>query len=147
MSIFVNSMEHALFTTIASNSTIVNSGVNVCKNEIFNSDPNLTPWIGVYAGDDVHTPERLVSGKRPWVANVELQIFIQTAGYGYSPADAQDDLQRLWTVVHSAIGSNLDLDNTVRNMTQISNNTFQRDITDNDVFFTNLVTVLVEVDT
>lgn len=147
MSIFVNSITNALYTTIASDTTIVDSGVTVCLNDIFNSDPNLTPWIGVYAGDDTHEPERLVAGKRPWKAELELQVFIQTAGYDYSPAEAQDDLQRLWTVVHSAIGSNLDLSNTVRNMTSISNNAFERDITDNDAFFTNLVTIIVEVDT
>lgn len=146
MATYINSISNALYTTLSSNSTLVNSDVSVCLYEVFNTDPNMTPWVGIYWGADVQEAERLVAGIRPWRSRVELQVFLQCAGYNYSAFDAQDDLDRLWTSVHSAMAVNLSLDNTVRNIISMQNEPFERNIQEEDTFFTNLVTLTVEVE-
>lgn len=146
MATFINSISNAIYTTLSSDSTLVSSGVTVCLYDILNTDPNMTPWIGIYWSSDAQTPIRLTSGYKPWNSSIEFQIFMQSAGFNYSPTQAQQDLDGLWTCVQSAINSNLDLDSTVCNIVSLFNETYERDITEDDTFFTNLLTLTIEVE-
>lgn len=146
MASFVNSISNAIYTTLSSDSTLVSSGVTVCLYDILNTDPNLTPWIGIFGGIETQNPLRLTSGYKPWNASIEFQIFMQSAGFNYAPTQAQQDLDSLWTCVQSAFDANLDLDNTVCNIVSRVNEPFERNIEEDDVFFTNLLTLTVEVE-
>lgn len=56
--IWVDSISWALYTAIASDAAVVNSGTTVWLEREANTDANLTPWIGVYYGGTEIEPMR-----------------------------------------------------------------------------------------
>jgi len=144
MTVFVNSVSHSLYTTISSNATLVSSDVFVTLNEPFNTDPNKTPWVGVYFGDITLEPFR-ISQCDPWQAFYTMRVFVQ----GTSIDDGQsahDELDRTLTEVITAINSNRTLDGTVRIVNGITVEPFQRDIDEEQWMFTNELIVQAEVE-
>lgn len=144
MTVFVNSVTHSLYTTISSYDTLVNCGVHVDLNEPFNTDPNRSPWVGVYFGDITLEPFR-ISQCEPWQAFYTTRVFVQ----GTSMVDGQtahDELDRILTHVITAINSNRTLDGTVNIINGISIEPFQRDIDEEQWMFTNEIILNAEVE-
>ena len=135
----VNSVTNALLTTISSASTIVNSGINVCLNEVFNTDPNQSPWVGIYYGGTEIVPHRIGSSN-PWRAVHDLRVYVQDSSM-QSGQDANDRLDRLMWPVLSAVNSNKNLDATVHILENLNIDPYQRDIEDEQWMFTNEITL------
>ena len=133
----VNSVMSALGTIISSDSTLVNSGVSVEVSEVFNTDPNRTPWVGVYYGSTEIDPHR-VGSQAPWRATHELWIFCQEHSHK-SGEDASDLLDRLMFPVLSAVNSDKNLSGSVNIVTGFEVVPFDRDIQDEEWMFTNQV--------
>lgn len=144
MSLYPDSVSWALFTTLSSDSTLVNSGVVVQLHEPLNSDPNLNPWLGVYLEDVDIRPHRIGSGQ-PWRATYTLGIYAQVHGME-SGREAMDALGRLITPVIAAVKSNDTLDGTVDMITDMKITPFQRLLEEEDWEFTQLITLNAEVD-
>lgn len=144
MTLYVNSVSHSLYTTCASNQTLVNCGVSVDLNEPFNTDPNRTPWVGVYFGDVNLEPYR-VSQCDPWQAFYSMRVFVQGASFE-NGQNAHDEMDRTLTHVITAINSNRTLDGTVRIVNGMTIEPFQRDIEDEQWMFTNEILVQAEVE-
>ena len=142
--IHVNSITHSVFTTIASDTTIVSSGVTVCLNDIFNTDPNLTPWVGVYFNGSDIEPRR-IGASNPWRAAYDIRVYVQDSSHESGEA-ANDLLDRLTFPVLASVNSNKSLDNTVNIITNIQVDPFQRDIEDEIWMFTNEITINAEGD-
>jgi len=140
----VNSVMSSLYTTISSNATLVNSNVTVCLNEVFNTDPNLTPWVGIYYNGSGIEPRR-IGASNPWRASYDMRVYVQESSHE-SGEKANDLLDRLTFPVLAAVNSNKNLDNSVNIITDIAVDPFDRDIQDEIWMFTNEITINAEGD-
>ena len=141
--IFVESISNALFTAIASDSTIVNSGFIVVHEEAFRSDGGLFPWAGVYAGEFIIEPF-LASAAQPWQATIDLDVIVaeQSMGSGNEAAMRLSAAQRL---VLTVVNSNKNLDGTVQIITNIAVTPIERPHDTEDTVYANLITLTYEV--
>ena len=139
-----NSISYSLYTTLSSNSTLVNSNVTVELNEVFNTDPNRVPWVGVYWGGTEIEPRR-VGGGNPWQAQVEMRIFTQDIS-GQNGELTADNIDRLVFPVLAAVNSNKTLDGTVLHITEVSLAPFDRDIEDEDWMWSNEIAITAELE-
>jgi hypothetical protein len=80
--IYPNSISAALYTLLSSDATLINSGISVDLNEIYNLDPNRMPWVGIYNGDITIEPHR-VQIVQPWIATYNQKIYVQAPQYTY----------------------------------------------------------------
>ncbi|MAE81168.1 MAG: hypothetical protein CMB80_00425 [Flammeovirgaceae bacterium] len=142
--IYTNSITNSLFTTIASDSVLVNSSVSVDLHEIYNTDPRRTPWVGVYYETTDFEPKRL-NIQQPWRADILLSVYVQVANFA-SGQEAHDQLDRVLTPVMTAINSNRNLDSTVDRIYEMHIEPYERSIDDEDRFFANEITIRCEVD-
>lgn len=142
--IHVNSITAFLHTTIASDSVLVSSGVTVCLNEVFNTDPNQTPWIGIYFNGSDIEPRRIGSSN-PWRAQYDLRIYVQESSHESGQA-ANELLDKLTFPVLASVNSNKNLDNTVNKIIGVAVDPFQRDIEDEVWMFTNEIILTAEGD-
>ena len=131
----VNSVMNSLYTTISSNSTLVNSDVKTCMNDVFNTDGNMTPWVGVYFNGVTIDPHRIGSST-PWRATYDIRIFAQDMSFD-NAQDANDKLDRLMWPLMSAVNSNKNLDGTVHILTNLAVEPFGRNLDDEQWLFTN----------
>jgi len=138
----VNSISHSLLTTISSDQTLVNSGVNVFKEEPLNTNPDLTPWVGVYTLDHQISPYRS-NINQPWMAELKFLLVLQDVSFE-SPEKAQNLLDELWTSVFTAVNSNRSLNGTVLQIKEFSIEP-QRDIVEESYFFGYNVLITAEV--
>tara|TARA_Y100000310_G_C20594962_1_gene770036 strand:- start:905 stop:1339 length:435 start_codon:yes stop_codon:yes gene_type:complete len=142
--IYTNSIVHSLFTTLSSDSVLVNSNMTVQLHEVFNTNPSLNPWVGVYLETTDFEPRRL-NIQQPWRAEVLLSIYVQVANF-QTGQEAHDQLDRAMTPVMTAVNSNRDLDQTVDRIYEMHIEPYQRSIADEDRFFANEITILCELD-
>jgi len=131
--IYVNSIMNSLYTTLSSNSTLVNSNVTVEMAEPLNSDPNKLPWVGVYYNGSEIVPRR-IGGSTPWQATHDLRIYVEDQSHLDSQT-ANDNLQKLLFPVLAAVNSNRTLDGTILHMTDISVEPFELNIEEEGNFF------------
>ena len=141
--IHVNSIAHSLFTTLASDSTLVDSGFTVQLSAPFPTDPGLTPWVGVYADDVTFDPWRL-GGPQPWKAEILLMVVVQEQSLA-GGLDANDRLHRALFPVLAAVNSNKNLDGTVRIINEIAIEPLERVLAEDDYFFSDLISIKGEV--
>ncbi len=143
--IFVNSIATAVFSMLSADPVLVSSAFNIDLNQVFNTDPNRTPWVGIYADNIDLIPMRIgTKAAKPWDASVFVQLFVQAIGFG-DPADINDELYRAMTPVLDVVNSDYTLRGTVRNISGIEIAPFQRDATEEDTTFTNIITLTAEV--
>lgn len=141
--IHVSSIAHALFTSISSDQTVVDSGFTVERGVALNTNPQLVPWVGVYFSGlevDPHT----VGGSQPWLGTMELAVYIQDAGHG-TAGEAENNVGLATTTVLTAINSNQGLSGAALQLTGMVIEPFQRDITGDDFLFTDEIIFAFEV--
>lgn len=139
--IHVNSIANAVYTTMTSDSTIINSGFTVNLNEVFNSSPDRVPWIGIYADNIEFEPMRIGTVQaKPWDAHISIEIYVQEISMA-GARKANDRLYRAMFPVLSAVNCNLNLSGTVRIIQSIEIAPFQRDILEEDNYFSNVITL------
>ena len=142
--IYVNSIETALLTIINSDGPLTNSfNANVDLNQIYNTDPNREPWIGIYTGV-IDVEPHTVRYNSPWKVTVPFEIYVQRSNYQDTNA-GHDDLHRILSSVLSAIDSNRTLDNTVNLIVGMRIEPFERPIHEDESFFTNVITLETEI--
>ena len=142
--IWPNSVMHALYTALSSDSVLVSSGVTVELDEVFNSDPNRTPWVGVYFGEVAIEPRRS-NVSRPWLAAYSLLVYAPDHSHA-GGQDAKDRVNRLLTPVLTAINSDKTLGGTVNIVNGLVVTPFQRNLEEDDWFFTDEILITAEVD-
>ncbi len=142
--IWPNSVMHALYTALSSDSVLVSSGVTVELDEVFNSDPNRTPWVWVYFGEVAIEPRRS-DVSRPWLAAYSLLDYAQDHSHT-GGLDAKDRVNRLLTPVLTAINSDKTLGGTVNIVNGLTVTPFQRNLEADDWFFTDEILITAEVD-
>jgi len=145
--IYINSITNALFTAITSDQTVVNSGFKAQKYEIYNTIPNLSPWIGVYR-PEIDIEPRRAQGPNPWMARLDIPLFIQVAGNASALERAQDELERVTSIVMTAVDCNRDLKNTVESIigyTVTPLGQSGEDDPNQDYFYANEVHIFAEV--
>lgn len=141
--IYVNSVSNSIFTTLSSDSIVVNSGINICLNDIINTNPNITPWIGIYYDSTNIDPYRANTTK-PWMATHNFVVYSQVIGYE-NAIDNREELDKINTIVLDALNGNRKLDNTVLNMMNINVRPFQIDLENEDTFFMDQINIQYEV--
>ena len=132
----------SLFTTITSEQTVVNSGICIEQEVPLNSDPNNTPWVGVYFEDALIEPYRS-NITSPWMVQYNLLLYIQGSSYD-DPTEANDLLHKTMDVVLSAVNSNRTLDQTVLHIKEWNIEPVQRDLEEDGYFFTNEIRIQAE---
>ena len=141
----VNSSAHALYTLISSNSTIVSSNVTVEKNNIINTDPNRTPWVGVYYQSAAIEPKR-ANIQNPWMGTDQLEVIIQEGGYN-DPEKTYDLLNNLKSLIWSIVNSpaiNRTLGGAVDMLVGASSTPLGRDLENEDSLFAEVLTFQYE---
>ena len=139
MSSYVNSVTYGLFHSLSSSSLLVNSGVNVCVNNILNTDPNLTPWVGVYSFDFNIEPVR-ISRTTPYKYVFTSVVYVQAASMESSDA-AVEELDKATNIVITSVLSNNTLLDSVDFIRNISASPFDRDLNDEQWMFSNEITI------
>jgi len=141
--IWQNSVTSFIYTLLSSDSILVNSSITVELNEQFNRDINKTPWVGVYGGEIAVLPHR-AQITQPWIITFEIPIYVQGASFD-NGQEAADILDRTLTPVLTAINSNRALGSTVDLIREWEITPFDRDIDDNNYFYTDELLLRAEV--
>lgn len=131
----VNSSTHAFYTLVSSNQTVVNSGIVVCKNNYINSDPNLTPWVGIYDMGETGDPARMGIGAKNWNGNYQIDVVIQEQAFD-NAEDVKNRLNDLKNLIFSVVNCNHSLENTVATLLAWSSQDIGRDLELEDSLFT-----------
>lgn len=145
--IFINSITNALFTAITSDQTVVNSGFKAQKYEIYNTLPNLSPWVGVYRPEIDIEPAR-AQVNRPWIARLDIPIFVQVAGNVETLEQVQDELERVTSIVMTAVDCNRPLKDTVESIIGYTVTPLGQSGVDDpnqDYFYANEIHIFAEV--
>lgn len=96
--IYVDSISQALFTAIASDAAIVNSGTTVWLERERNTDAGFTPWIGVYyVGTQIEPKRANVSA--PFEARHTFRLECQAFNGVDLLAARMQSYQVLWQVL------------------------------------------------
>ncbi len=138
-----NSVAYSLFTTLSSDATLVNSNFNIDFHEVWNTDSAKAPWIGVYL-DGIEIDPHHTQINAPWMATYNLQVFVQEHSFE-SGEKAMDRLHRAMTPVFTAINSNRTLDGTVNHIIGMEIVPFERNFSDEDWMFTDILDIFAEV--
>lgn len=141
--IYTNSITNAVLLAISNDVTAVNCGVNVEAYEIFNSDPNRAPWVGIYNPGITIDPMR-ANITQPWMAQYNIPVYIQVAAT-QDKFEAQRELDELTTIVMTAVNCNREFQNVVNITTGYTVNPFEPDIEEKDYFYTNELIITTEV--
>ena len=131
----VNSVMNSIYTTVCSNSTLVNSDVKSSLNDIFNTDPNQTPWVGIYF-NGCNIEAHRIGSSNPWRATYDIRMFAQDMSFA-GATDANDKLDRLMFPLLSAVNSNKNLNGTVHILTGLTIEPFERNLDNEQWLFTN----------
>jgi len=62
------------------------------RGEYVNTDPDRTPWVGVYPGATKYEPRTIGNGPNSWRAEFTIKLVIQTATLKANASDAEDDM-------------------------------------------------------
>lgn len=143
MNIYVNSIVGAVHTIISSWDAAVNSGWNVCLNDEYNTDANLTPWIGIYSPTITFNPMR-ANIYTPFTAELRLPVFTQETDLR-EPSKAIALLETLTGEVYTAVSCYRDLLGSVNIVKGIEWNPYSRIVEDEDVLVTNELVIIAEV--
>lgn len=102
MIFYTNSITNAVYTILSSWESFVNSGVRVQHLPFMNSDPNLTPWIGVFRPIISYDPFRsnIVS---PYNIQMEIPVYTQRSFFGDAFEPGMIALQELDSQVFTAV--------------------------------------------
>ena len=138
-----NSVAYSQFTTLASDATLVNSNFNVDFHEVLNTDPDKAPWIGVYL-EGIEIEPHHTQIEAPWMGTYTFLVFVQEHSHE-SGEKAMDRLHRAITPVFTAINSNRTFDGTVLHITGMEIEPFERNLSEEDWMFTDVLNITAQV--
>ena len=137
--IITNSITNAIVTTISSFQTAVDCNFKVERFSIFNTRPNLSPWVGIYKPEIIGSPGRN-NITQPWKAIYDTRVIVQVAGTFRNPELPQVMLDDSTNIVLTAVNCNRSLYSTVENFIEWSvtpGGESLRDDTNQDYFYSN----------
>jgi len=137
---------NALYTTLTSDSILVNSGVPIGLYEIINTIP-MQYWVNVQQ-PTITGEARRANIHQPWMADYNFSIIAQVEDYANIEQRFQSiqDLNGLTQAIISAVNCNRTLNDTVNIITGGWNIApFDRDDIQSDVFIMNEITFTAEV--
>ena len=108
----INSMAYGLLFSVASDTTVINSGYHVFLEPIDDEDIALMPWVGIYLATVAIQPV-LVSGPAQWNATVGFSIIVRNEDVN-GRLESIDALYRSIDPVISAVNSNKTLKGSVQ---------------------------------
>jgi len=146
MAIYTNSVMNSVFTTLSSDSTLVNCGVVIEQYAILNTNPhNTLYWLNIL------DPEITIDGARanittPWKQIIQVTIQCQVQNYEnieqqFGPMQELNDLR---DNVFSAVNSNRTLDDTVLMVTNFQLSPLNRDQIQSDDFLESQLVLTAE---
>ena len=143
MKIYTNSITNAVFTILSSWEPFVNSGTLIEQFREYNTDPNKTPWIGVYSPFIVFDLYRanIIS---PFMATYNIPIISQVAIFRDIEEGAQL-LAELSGEIYTAVSCYRNLLNTVEIIKGITIDPYNRYIEEEDNLFADRITIIAEV--
>lgn len=141
--IFVESISNALFTAIASDSAIVNSGFIVVHEDAFRADGGIYPWVGIYTGEFEILPH-LASATKPWLTSIDLDIIIAEQSME-SGKNAGLRLSAAQSLVLAVVNSNKNLGGQVEIVKSVVGTPIERPHDTEDTVYANLITCTYEV--
>jgi hypothetical protein len=102
MRIYTNSITNAVFTILSSWTSFINSNVGVHHLPFMNTDPSITPWIGVFRPRIDYDPLRsnIIS---PYNVQMTIPVFTQYAFFGDVLEPGMLKLQELDAEVFTAV--------------------------------------------
>lgn len=142
--IFVNSVMNSILNIISSDQTVVDCGVNVEMNQLYNIDPNQMPWVGIYNAPISIVPHR-ANIVNPWLVTYAPIIYIQDELLNFNGQSTTENLDELLTIVLTSINSNRTLDQTVDLIRGFEIVPFELDIQVDEPVFAYEVTLNAEV--
>ena len=147
MSIFVNSVSHGIYNLVNSNSIVTTSGFCVELDEVFNTDPNKTPWVGVYFDNVTIIPRVLgiTNINNGWLARYTYRIFVQDVSMEDGRI-AKDLVNKGLTYVFDALNGDHTLLGSVDTITECSIAPFERNLDEEQWMFSDEIILVAQVD-
>jgi hypothetical protein len=144
MYIYTNSIVNAVVTILGSWETFISSGVTIEEHQEFNTDPNRTPWIGIYSPVIIFDSFRAQTIS-PFMATVNIPIYTQVGDFAMEFMDGGRRLNELSAHVFTAVSCDRELMNTVEIVKSVSITPYNRSVEDSDPLFSDLITIEAEV--
>ena len=141
--IHVNSITAALESLLANDPVLASSGFTVSEGMPYNQDLNRTPWIGIYHGSLRMEPHTL-GGGQPWLAEVELHLYVQQAGF-QGDGTISRALNQAQSRVFDVLAANATLLGSVAQVSGFESTPFQRDMAEESWMFSNEITLRAQV--
>lgn len=139
-----NSATNAILLLCNSDATLVGSfGAYVCEHEEYNTDANISPWIGIYSPTMTIDPFRS-NPAQPFKGVYEFPVIVQTSNLR-SPADAIRELSELTAAVYDAVMSDRTLKGTVNMVLGANIDPYNRVIESEDALMADRISVIAEV--
>ncbi|MDH4225122.1 MAG: hypothetical protein OEW12_05705 [Deltaproteobacteria bacterium] len=141
--IHVDSVTSALHSLLSSDGVLVSSGFTVVEGDVFNKDPNLTPWVGQYYGSLTVEPHTL-GGNGPWKAGLEVLLYVQEASHR-SGQEATRRLSQAQAAVLDVLNRNKTIGDAVLVLSSLAVAPFERELEKSTWLFTNEITIKAEL--
>lgn len=146
--IWPNSITHAVYTIISSDSDIVSNNVLVGHYESFNTNRANDPFVNVMAPTMNMEPRR-TNITQPWITELNIPVIVQGL-HGRDRRLGQIEADKLVTLVMTAVNCNRSLLGQVENVTGFNiapydQENWGREDFIEDTFFNYLITINAEV--
>jgi len=136
--IFQNSVTNAVFTILSSDQGMIDIDAHIFQNDLFNQDPNQTPWVGIYSAPITVEAER-VQKPNPWKIIYNTTIYIQNQNQTYEGEQTVDGLENLLNATITAIDTHDNINRTLMGTVDIIKgyqiNPYQLNIDESNVSF------------
>jgi hypothetical protein len=117
--------------------------VIVNRFDIFNTDPDLTPWVNVEYPTTELEPFR-IQHIQPFIGSISIPVFTQVI-VGEDREQGLNELDELTNMVLSAVNCDRSLMGTVKITNGFTVAPYEQDNTEEDALFTNQINILAEI--
>lgn len=140
--IYTNSITNAVFTILSQSPDLIGEDAHVENTPIMNTDPNVTPWVGIYS-PTVRIEPRRSNVTNPWMSIWDIPVRCQVIGDNRETVINQ--LEMVTQYILTAVNSYRCLLDTVDIVHGFEVSPYQRNEVEEEVVFTNQINILAEV--
>jgi len=117
--------------------TALDDTYKIERGEYVNTDPDKTPWIGVYRGDLDYDVATLGRGANTWKAGFDLTIIVQSATLHGEASIAEDRLEASIVEVLDAIMADKTIGGTVAMINKVKVKYSYNETESEEMYFQN----------
>lgn len=145
----VNSLTTGIFNMFKGDAGVQANSFYVQLGGVMNTDPDYTPWVGVYRGPFVQDPRLLggagIGNAGQWMTEIDIYIFHQEYSQQISSGDVFTRLDTAADSLRFLLRGNITVSGAALAMLHLTSELYHQNRDKDNVFLTNLITCKYEL--